>query len=63
MFRALFLAVAGESDGDFRSWGEIRRHGFFCISPRKVDSRHDPVVTDGAEGVSPRSHIVERISI
>jgi hypothetical protein len=28
--------------------------GFFAYPPEKVYSRHDPVVTDGAEGVSPR---------
>ena len=28
--------------------------GFFAYPPENVYSRHDPVVTDGAEGVSPR---------
>ncbi len=28
--------------------------GFFAYPPEKVYSRHYPVVTDGAEGVSPR---------
>jgi hypothetical protein len=28
--------------------------GFFAYPPEKVYSRHDPVVTDGVEGVSPR---------
>jgi len=27
---------------------------FFAYPPEKVYSRHDPVVTDGAEDVSPR---------
>lgn len=30
------------------------RMGIFAYPPEKVYSRHYPVVTDGAEGVSPR---------
>src|SRR4051812_47155272 len=36
---------------------------FFAFPPEKVDSRNDPVVTGGAEGVSPRLRIVERLPI
>ncbi len=30
------------------------KKGFFVYPPEMVYPRHDPVVTDGAEGVSPR---------
>ena len=30
------------------------KEGFFAYPPERVYSRHYPVVTDGAEGVSPR---------
>jgi hypothetical protein len=42
---------------------EILRSGFFAYPLEKVYSRHYPVVTDGAEGVSPWWSILERIPI
>jgi hypothetical protein len=62
-FRCLLAAVEQRQGRDARSGPRIDTGpgsvsplglGFFAYPPEKVYSRHDPVVIDGGEGVSPR---------
>jgi hypothetical protein len=46
--------LLSEWTDEWAVWAHEQYQGVFAYPPEKVYSRHDPVVTDGAEGVSPR---------